>query len=124
RYGCEIVAVDKRAQVLKQRTHELRRGRDVGGTDRVEVVAADPVLAGPDHAGDLSVLGEAQECAMDVLEVGYGKGTLARADGDRTFHRRDVAQYLGGTPIALPGLRRVRGRSQSLVRQVDALDPR
>ena len=38
---------------------------------------------------------------MDVLEVGYSKGTLAGADGDRTFHRRDVAQYLGGTPIAL-----------------------
>jgi hypothetical protein len=61
---------------------------------------------------------------MDVLEVGDGEGTLAGADGDRTFHRRDVAQYLGSTPIALTGLRLVRGTSQSLVRQVDALDPR
>ena len=61
---------------------------------------------------------------MDVLEVGNPEEAVARADGERTFHRRDVAQYLGSTPIALTGLRLVRGASQSFVRQMDALDSR
>ena len=58
RHGRQIVAKDEQAGVLKQGRDRLGRRRDVRGADRVEVVAADPVLHVPDDAGDLSIRGQ------------------------------------------------------------------
>jgi hypothetical protein len=61
---------------------------------------------------------------VNVFEVGNIEGHPGRAEIDRSNHRLDVSQDFGGAVVAQSSVRLIGGTRKSLMRQVDALDPR
>ncbi len=120
----EIGAVDECAQVRKQWPNTLVRRRDVGRSNGVVVVATDPVLCLAHDAGDVGILGEAQQYSVDVLDVGRRERIAGCAELDRQLHRFDVSEDFGGASVLLSTVGLVDSTGESLMRQMDAFDPR
>jgi hypothetical protein len=97
--------------------------RDIGGADWVVVVATDPVLCLSHDAGNFGVVGESQQCPVDVLDIDERERTSGRAELDRPFHRFDVSEDFGGASVLLSLVGLPGGPCESLVREVNAFDP-
>ncbi len=61
---------------------------------------------------------------MDVLDVGDREGTAGCAELDRPLHRFHISEDFGGASVLLSTVGLVGSPCESLMRQVDAFDPR
>jgi hypothetical protein len=91
-HGGEVRSVHERDQVAHEVLHPLGRGRDEVGAAGVERVAADPVLAVAEFAGDLGRGRREHQAAVDVEDVLQPEWLRRGAEGDRVLHRGDVAE--------------------------------